>query len=124
MKKQLPSLFSIFFSLFTIFSFSQDFQWQWAHRGGGNQIAGLAGTFSVSLEQIFDVKIDQYNNYYFAGTVTNFNPEFMGESITKYGTNNIQTDIYIVSTDCEGNFRWHTTLGGEASVSYVSIVYL
>jgi hypothetical protein len=48
----------------------------------------------------------------------------MGESITKYGTNNIQTDIYIVSTDCEGNFRWHTTLGGEASVSYVSIVYL
>jgi hypothetical protein len=121
MKKQLHYTFSMFFILFSIFSFSQDYQWQWAHRGGGNQNAGNAGTFSQSLEQIFDVKIDQFNNYYFAGTVTNFNPEFMGEPITKYGTNNTHTDIYIVSTDCEGNFRWYTTLGGQASVSFVSI---
>ncbi len=120
-KKQLQYLCSIFFILFSIFSFSQDYQWQWAHRGGGNQNAGSNASWQASLEQIFDVKIDQFNNYYFAGTVTNFNPEFMGESITKYGTNNTQTDIYIVSTDCEGNFRWHTTLGGEASVSYVSM---
>ncbi len=121
MKKQLQYLCSIFFILFSIFSFSQDYQWQWAHRGGGNQNAGSNNSWQPQLEQIFDVKIDQYNNYYFAGAVTNFNPEFMGEPITKYGTNNIDTDVYIFSTDCEGNFRWHTTLGGEASVSYVSM---
>ncbi|UPQ78295.1 T9SS type A sorting domain-containing protein [Flavobacterium azooxidireducens] len=121
MKKHLHQLFSILFFLFSFITFSQDYQWQWAHRGGGNQNAGSNASWSSSLEQIFDVKIDQYNNYYFAGTVTNYNPVFMGESITKYGNNNIDTDIYIVSTDCEGNFRWHTTIGGHAGVSYVSI---
>ncbi|HRZ32081.1 MAG TPA: T9SS type A sorting domain-containing protein [Flavobacterium sp.] len=121
MKKQLQYLCSIFFILFTIFSFSQDYQWQWAHRGGGNQNAGSNASWQASLEQIFDVKIDQFNNYYFAGTVTNFNPEFMGESIIKYGTNNIDTDIYIVSTDCDGNYRWHTTIGGDVGVAHISM---
>ncbi|WP_291115249.1 T9SS type A sorting domain-containing protein [Flavobacterium sp. UBA6135] len=119
MKKQLT--YAFFFFLFSFFGYSQTYEWQWAHRGGGNQNAGSNASWQPSLEQIYDVKIDQDNNYYFAGAVTNFNPVFMGQTITKYGTNNIDTDVYIVSTDCEGNYRWHTTLGGHASVSYVSI---
>jgi len=103
------------------FSFSQNYQWQWAHRGGGNQNAGTSSTYQITLEQIFDVKVDQYNNYYYAGSVTNFNPQFMGNSITKYGTTNIDSDVYIVSTDCEGNFRWQTTLGGHNNEAYVSM---
>ncbi|UPQ78296.1 hypothetical protein M0M57_11770 [Flavobacterium azooxidireducens] len=121
MNKLLHYTFTIFFFLFSFITFSQDYQWQWAHRGGGNQNAGSNASWQPSLEQIYDVKIDQYNNYYFAGAVTNYNPVFIGESITKYGTNNIDTDVYIVSTDCEGNYRWHTTLGGEPSEFYVSM---
>lgn len=107
--------------LFGFFGYSQDYDWQWAYRGGGNQNSGSNGSFSFSIEQIFDIKTDQYNNYYFAGTVVNYNPEFMGEPVTKYGTNATDNDIYIVSTDCEGNFRWHTTIGGHAGESRASI---
>jgi hypothetical protein len=119
MKKHL--LFIYCYLLITVTAFSQEPQWQWAHRGGGNQNSGFNDSWSGGLEQIFDVKIDQFNNYYFAGTVTKNNPVFMGQAIPKYATNNIDTDIYIVSTDCEGNYRWHTTLGGEPSELYASI---
>src|SRR5690606_6016419 len=116
--KHTPVLLSILCFLFSIFSQAQEYDWQWAYRGGGTQQSGTGATWGGKLEQIYDVKIDQYNNYYFAGTVLNFNPSFKGEDITKYGTNATDNDVYIVSLDCEGNFRWHTTIGGHVGAEY------
>src|SRR5690606_19514035 len=127
MKKQLHKtklstvLFSIFCFLCSMFSQAQTYDWQWAYRGGGTQNSTASATWSSNLEQIYDIKIDQDNNYYFAGTVLNFNPSFKGEDITKYGTNATDNDVYIVSLDCEGNFRWHTTIGGHSGESKVSM---
>src|SRR5690554_4387186 len=123
MKQQLhtPVLLSILCFLFSIFSQAQEYEWQWAYRGGGTQNSIDGGTWDTHLEQIFDVKIDQYNNYYFADTILNFNPSFKGEDITKYGPDASDNDIYIVSLDCEGNFRWHTTIGGQARETTVSM---
>jgi hypothetical protein len=127
MKKQLHKtklstvLFSIFCFLCSMFSQAQTYDWQWAYRGGGTQNSIDGATWDTNLEQIFDVKIDQYNNYYFAGTVLNYNPSFKGEDITKYGPYATDNDIYIVSLDCEGNFRWHTTIGGEARETTISM---
>ena len=59
--------------------FAQTYDWQWAYRGGGTQNSLYnSSTWDSYLEQIYDVKIDQDNNYYFAGTVLNFNPSFKG----------------------------------------------
>src|SRR5690606_102547 len=120
-QKHTPVLLSILCFLFSIFSQAQEYEWQWAYRGGGTQNSTAGATWTANLEQIFDVKIDQYNNYYFAGTVLNFNPSFKGEDITKYGPDASDNDIYIVSLDCEGNFRWHTTIGGQARETKVSM---
>ncbi|WP_291115247.1 T9SS type A sorting domain-containing protein [Flavobacterium sp. UBA6135] len=120
-RKKLFQLGFMIVFLLGFSGFAQTYSWQWAHRGGGNQSIMSNGSFQPQLEQIFDVKIDQNNNYYFAGSAINFNPVFMGQTITKYGTNSIDTDIYIVSTDCDGNFRWHTTIGGHVGESYISM---
>src|SRR5690606_31671894 len=122
MKKQLQQLLLIIgLGLLAYGLQAQEYEWQWAYRGGGTQNSTAGATWTANLEQIFDVKIDQYNNYYFAGTMLNFNPSFKGEDITKYGPDASDNDIYIVSLDCEGNFRWHTTIGGQARETKVSM---
>src|SRR5690606_23332770 len=122
MKKQLQQLLLIIgLGLLAYGLQAQEYDWQWAYRGGGTQNSIASATWRANLEQIYDVKIDQYNNYYFAGTVLNFNPSFKGEDITKYGPDASDNDIYIVSLDCEGNFRWHTTIGGQARETTVSM---
>src|SRR5690606_31066237 len=119
MKQQLQQLLLIIgLGLLAYGLQAQEYDWQWAYRGGGTQQSGTGATWGGKLEQIYDVKIDQDNNYYFAGTVLNFNPSFKGEDITKYGTNATDNDVYIVSLDCEGNFRWHTTIGGHVGAEY------
>lgn len=65
--------------------------------------------------------MDKDNNYYFLTNVINFNPQFLGQTITKYSPVNTDTDIYLVSTDCEGNFRWQTTIGGHTQEDYASM---
>ncbi|MDV7399813.1 hypothetical protein RZS08_50830, partial [Arthrospira platensis SPKY1] len=86
-----------------------------------NQSTNNQSSYTAFLEQVWDVKVDKDNNYYFLTNVVNFNPQFLGQTITKYSTVNNDRDIYLVSTDCEGNFRWHTTIGGHFHESYASL---
>jgi hypothetical protein len=117
MKKQLHKtklstvLFSIFCSLFSIFSQAQDYQYEWAKSGGG----GLSGSDSVFNEQqdetIRDVVIDADNNSYFLADLQGGTVSFQGIPLTHYGSK----DILIIALDCEGNFRWSHTIGGGNS---------
>src|SRR5690606_36500403 len=113
MKQQLHKtklstvLFSIFCSLFSIFSQAQDYQYEWAKSGGG----GLSGSDSVFNEQqdetIRDVVIDADNNSYFLADLQGRTINFAGESLTHYGSK----DIVIIALDCKGNLLWHHTIG-------------
>src|SRR5690606_19032447 len=101
-------LFSIFCSLFSIFSQAQDYQYEWAKNGGG----GLSGSDSVFNEQqdetIRDIVVDADNNYYFLADLQGGTINFAGESLTHYGSK----DIVIIALDCEGSYRWSHTIGG------------
>src|SRR5690606_30851935 len=107
-------IFSIFCSLFSMFSLAQTYQYEWARSGGG----GLSGSDSVFNEQqdetVRDVVVDADNNYYFLADLQGGTINFGGESLTHYGSK----DIVIIALDCEGNFRWHHTIGGGSHLDY------
>src|SRR5690606_41417360 len=102
-------LFSIFCSLFSIFSQAQDYQYEWAKNGGG----GLSGSDSVFNEQqdetIRDIVVDADNNYYFLADLQGGTVNFEGVTLTHYG----RKDIVIIALDCEGSFMWSHTVGGS-----------
>ncbi len=87
--------------------------WQWAKRGGGsvNLIAGFETT-STSLERILDIAIDSNNNYYYTAEIGASQTNYDGTVIQTYSTNGGRKDIFVFSTDCQGNFRWSKTIGG------------
>src|SRR5690606_18452900 len=71
------------FSHWLIFSFlfislsgyAQPYQWQWAINGGSSG-AGLSGaSWTIYSEQIYDIAIDQNNNYYYVASITGSNPQ-------------------------------------------------
>jgi hypothetical protein len=106
------------FSLLTGLSvMAQDFEWQWAKRGGGiKQSAGETdASYNFDSEQIVDIAVDADNNYYFLAFVTQQNTEYAGTPVTVYNADNAPsgfTDIVLISTDCEGELRWTQTIGG------------
>ncbi|PZR10335.1 MAG: hypothetical protein DI539_21325 [Flavobacterium psychrophilum] len=105
-------------SLFIGFNaFAQEFQWQWAKRGGGTkQSSGESETsYSYDSEQILDIAVDADNNYYFLSFMTQQNTEYAGTPVTVYNSDDQNigfTDVVLISTDCEGNLRWKQTIGG------------
>ena len=96
---------------------AQDYEWQWAKRGGG--LKGTANetatVYANDSEQIFDIAVDADNNYYYLAFMGVMLTEFDGQPITSYNST-VQTgasvDVVLISTDCEGNFRWSQTIGG------------
>jgi hypothetical protein len=122
----------VLITLLAFDSFAQqaDFEWSWATRGGGpRHIASNPGN-PVSpghSQKINDIAIDSQNNYYFLADVGSETSP--GTSVTFGNVPNdtimIPTyndpagaqfynsrDTYIVSTTCEGEFRWQKTIGG------------
>lgn len=98
---------------------SQEYEWQWAKRGGG--IDGAQGegsnSYSFASEQIKDIVIDADNNYYYLAFMTEQETEFDGTPITVYNAPNVAsggTDIVLISTTCDGTLRWTQTIGGAA----------
>ena len=123
MKKLLLSIL-LLASLNTV---AQEFEWQWATRGGGTKQGQgeSGGAFGYYSEQVLDIKVDDDNNYYFLTQMTVNNTEYDGVPVTVYNATNHTTglrDIVLISTDCEGNLRWTQTIGGGASDSAYSIV--
>lgn len=109
------------FILFLLCSFfsnaqqTQPYEWDWAISGG----ASLGGTGAgFSDEQIYDIKVGTDNNYYFIATFEGpYNTNLKGSSVPSYNNSNTAmgngaNDIFLFSTDCEGQVRWSQTIGG------------
>lgn len=108
-------LFSILYSLFSIPTTAQPYQWQWAINGGSSG-AGLSGaSWTIYSEQIYDIAIDQNNNYYYVASITGSNPQLNGQPVTEYGNNGNGNDIFLFSTTCDGTVRWSQAIGGGAA---------
>ena len=96
---------------------AQDYEWQWAKRGGGikriSNESPLAEDYNS--EQVIDIAVDADNNYYYLAYIGQGQTEFDGEPITVYNTSTESfsaSDMLLISTDCEGTLRWTQTIGG------------
>src|SRR5690606_36313811 len=110
-------LLSIFCSLFSILSFSQTYEWQWAKSGGGNlklqsEPSGAMSN-SFGFEHIQDIVTDQDNNYYFLGKIGHGNSHVDGNEVTTSGSSTTGShNIVITSFACNGTYRWSRVIGG------------
>src|SRR5690606_23279868 len=94
---------------------TQPYAWDWT-MGGGASLGGTGGGFSD--EQIFDIKVGTDSNYYFIATLVGpYNTNLNGVDVPSYNNSNTAlgngaNDIFLFSTDCEGQVRWSQTIGG------------
>jgi hypothetical protein len=97
---------------------AQDYEWQWAKRGGGTKNAqGENSGYDFNSEHIVDIEVDEDNNYYYLAFMTQNNTEYDGLAVPVYNSDSSlsgNTDLVLVSTDCEGTLRWMQTIGGGA----------
>lgn len=96
---------------------AQDFNWQWAKRGGGtkNPSNGIPLAYDFNVEQVVDIAVDADNNYYFLAFLTLNNTEFDGTPVISYNSipqDASSNDLLLISTDCSGTLRWTQTIGG------------
>jgi|SRR5690554_6055657 len=80
-------LLSVLCSLFSIFCFSQDYEWDWAKHGGGSNQYGAEQPLylsNFSAEMIWDIAIDEDNNYYFLASLSSGDTHVDGNAITDY----------------------------------------
>src|SRR5690554_1540426 len=128
---KLPHLpiFSFFFFLFSFFSNAQQtqpYELEWAMSGGAS-LAGT-GTINPNYEQTFDIKVGTDSNYYFIATLAGpFNANLNGEEVPSYNNpntalGNFNNDIFLFSTDCEGQVRWSQTIGSWRDDSAYNLV--
>ena len=92
-----------------------DPDWQWAKRGGNT--TGLTGSeiYSTGMERVLEVVVDSDNNYYYLAEIGSSQADYDDIDLTTYSVNGNRKDIYVFSTDCEGNFRWDKMIGGGIS---------
>ena len=114
---QIPKLphWLIFFLLCSFFSSAQQtqpYEWEWAMSGGSSK-GGL------SDEAIHDIKVGTDSNYYFIasifGTGQHNNAQLDGVTVPTNNTPSGQEDIFLFSTDCEGDVLWSQAIGGGSS---------
>lgn len=103
--------------LLSFAAIAQDYEWQWAKRGGGKKEAQgeTSSSFGYSSEHIVDIAVDSDNNYYYLAFMTQLDTEYDGTPVTVYNSDSApsgNTDIVLISTDCEGTLRWTQTIGG------------
>ncbi len=112
---QLYSLVLVLFSSLNLQAQEDTPDWQWAKRGGN--ITGLTGSeiYSTGMERVLEVVVDTENNYYFLAEVGSNQTDYDGMPLTTYSVNGNRKDIYVFSTDCEGNLRWDKMIGGGVS---------
>jgi len=103
-------------------STAQTPDWQWVKRGGGTVNLEGNETTSTGVERVLDLAIDSNNNYYFLAEVGASQTDYDGTMIQTYSTSGVRRDIYMFSTDCQGNFRWSKTIGGATTDNANSIV--
>lgn len=106
--------------LITLSLSAQEYSWQWATRGGGikNAPSESANGYSFTSEQVNDVAVDQDNNYYFLAYMTQQDTEYEGTALVSYNApagNSGGMDLVLISTTCDGTFRWTQTIGGAGN---------
>ena len=115
---------SCFLILISCISFAQEYDWQWAKSGGG-EMGNTAFTFSKNLdEHVWDIAVDSNNNYYYLMRVYGNSPMYHDDvlpediALEHYGGK----DILLLSTDEEGNYRWHQVIGGFSDDGAYNVV--
>lgn len=136
-----PKYIFILFALIpSTFSFSQttDYEWDWGIRGGGPRALvsrPSSPPYFYESQRVRDIAIDTLNNYYFLADIgggrMSTEPSFGNIPndtihIPTYndplGTSNYNSrDSYLVSTTCEGEFRWQKTIGYGADVGAYNV---
>ena len=115
---------SCFLILISCISFAQEYDWQWAKSGGGE--LGFSGGVTQSFrdECVIDIVTDTENNHYYLMNINGNSPMYHDDilpediALEHYGGK----DILLLSTDEEGNYRWHQVIGGQLRDSSYSIV--
>ncbi|MES2487722.1 MAG: T9SS type A sorting domain-containing protein [Bacteroidota bacterium] len=115
MKKTLLLLGLLFTGVIT----AQNYEWDWAKRGGSLKKAQSEYLYSFNAEQIKDIVVDADNNYYFLAFVTRVGTVYQDLPITTYNggsdTNPVApTDVLLISTTSSGELRWTQTIGGHS----------
>lgn len=105
-------IFILLCSFFSNAQQTQPYEWEWAMSGGSSK-GGL------SDEAIHDIKVGTDSNYYFIasifGTGQHNNAQFDGVTVPTNNTPSGPEDIFLFSTDCEGDVRWSQAIGGGSS---------
>ncbi len=93
---------------------AQTYTWEWAERGGGKRNIGSGSTvpYYRAYEHVLDIKVDSNNNYYYLAQVGNDQSTYGNLPIITYDDGNSERDLYLFSTDAQGNFRFSKTIGG------------
>ncbi len=82
--------------------------------GGGSNGSFAAGFSYTNDESIRDIEVDSDNNYYYLATINPGSPTLNGAPVPNYD----KQDLFLFSTDCQGNLRWTKTIGGRLSLEY------
>lgn len=93
---------------------AQTYQWQWAKQAGGYEGSANSGYTYSEDESIRDIAVDSSNNTYYLATTFAQGQNIDGVPITIYKNR----DLVLFSTDCLGNLRWSTTIGGSGSSEF------
>ena len=98
--------------------------WQWAKRGGGPGQFTTNALKTTDFERVVDIAIDSDNNYYFLAEISGSqysDVDYDGMSLNTYNGSDQKRDIYVFSTDPEGDFRWDKVIGGSSSEHAITI---
>ncbi|WP_177766197.1 T9SS type A sorting domain-containing protein [Flavobacterium sp. I3-2] len=111
----------IIFSLWGLGGFAQNYQWQWAKAGGGenklfadNIFGGIYDDINYH-EEVVALKNTSDNHTYLLSHIAYGNTNFSGNSITTYHqptSIDPWSNILLSKVDCEGNYLWHKVFGG------------
>jgi len=99
--------------------------WLWAKSGGStSELQGVSAIHDHGWERIVDLAIDSDNNYYFLAEVGGLSFTYDGMEFDTYNNWNApqSRDIFLFSTDNNGNYRWSKTIGGGLTEFVISIV--
>jgi hypothetical protein len=109
MKKQYKFLMVLVLFAFAKETHAQNYQWDWANHGGGIQsLSSNSGSY-FWYERVLDIAVDSNNNYYYLITYADGNPNYDGNNLLINSLNG----IYILSTSCDGTFRWDKEIGSS-----------
>src|SRR5690606_33991534 len=94
-------------------------------KSGGGEL-GFSGDIYTSFrdECIIDIAVDANNKYYYLMSINGNSPMYNDDSLPEnlvlehYGSK----DILLLSTDENGNYRWHQVIGGRLQDSAYGIV--